>query len=79
MPHISLTKSGDTTELGKTSTNKRTYVIRDFGAKDAGTYVCRVRNDYGDSSEETTSITMLGNISNIKNIFIGAHFNENWS
>ena len=60
MPHISLTKSGDATELGKTSTNKRTYVIRDFNAKDAGAYVCRTWNDYGESHEETTSITMLG-------------------
>ncbi|XP_028408042.1 contactin-6-like [Dendronephthya gigantea] len=59
VPHISLKKSGGTTELGKTTTNKRTYVIRDFSAKDAGTYVCIVRNDYGDSSEVTTTVTML--------------------
>lgn len=60
VPHISLKKSGGTTELGKTTTNKRIYAIRDFSAKDAGTYVCTVRNDYGDSSEVTTSVTMLG-------------------
>ena len=60
VPHISLKKSGDTVELGKTSTNKRTYIIRDFSASNAGTYVCRTWNDYGDSSEVTTTVTMLG-------------------
>ena len=59
VPRISLKKSGDTVELGKTSTNKRTYIIRDFSASNAGTYVCRTWNDYGDSSEVTTIVTML--------------------
>jgi hypothetical protein len=60
VPHISLKKSGGTVELGKASTNKRSHVIREFSEKDAGTYVCRTYNDYGDSTEVTTSVTMLG-------------------
>ncbi|CAB4004369.1 contactin-6-like isoform X2, partial [Paramuricea clavata] len=59
VPHISLKKSGSTVELGKASTNKRSYVIREFSEKDAGTYICRTSNDYGDSTEVTTSVTML--------------------
>lgn len=60
VPHISLTRLGDSMELGKPSHNKVTYVIKTFTAKDAGKYVCRTRNDYGDTSESTTSVTMLG-------------------
>lgn len=59
VPKISLKKKGKDTELGKVLANKRTYVIRRFNAEDAGDYVCTTSNDYGDSSERTTTIQML--------------------
>ncbi|XP_046841104.1 contactin-5-like [Xenia sp. Carnegie-2017] len=59
VPLVSLTRLGHKEELGKTTSNKRQYVIYNFDAKNAGTYVCRARNSYGDWYEATTTVTML--------------------
>ena len=61
---------GANIELGTSSANKRRYIIRSFSQQHAGDYVCKASNVYGDVSEKTTTIHMLGRYNLYYNLYI---------